>query len=80
MIRAVGSAADRFNERHVIKDEKKRRRAEYEQDIQENGMTIGKWFKGFGVERISKEDREKLINEKLSYRNGKRIYAYISCS
>ena len=71
MISAVGSAADRFNERHVIKDEKKRRRAEYEQDIQENGMTIGKWFKGFGVERISKEDREKLINEKLSYRNGK---------
>ena len=71
MISAVGSAADRFNERHVIKDEKKRRRAEYEQDIQENGMTIGKWFKGFGVEHISKKDREKLINEKLSYRNGK---------
>ena len=71
MISAVGSAADRFNERHVINDEKKRRRAEYEQDIQENGMTIGKWFKGFGVERISKEDREKLINEKLGYRNGK---------
>ena len=70
-ISLLGNMAEGYNEKRVIEKEQKRRRDEYNKDIEENGMTIGKFFKGFNVEKISKEEREEILNKELSYRQGK---------
>ena len=70
-ISLLGNMAEGYNEKRVIEKEQKRRRDEYNKDIEENGMTIGKFFKGFNVEKISKQEKEELLNKELSYRQGK---------
>lgn len=70
-ISLLGNVAEGYNEKRVIEKEQKRRRDEYNKDIEENGMTIGKFFKGFNVEKISKQEKEELLNKELSYRQGK---------
>ena len=70
-ISLLGNMAEGYNEKRVIEKEQKRRRDEYNKDIKENGLTIGKFFKGFNVEKISKQEKEELLNKELSYRQGK---------
>ena len=70
-IAMISKMAEGYNEKHVLEKEKKRRKDEYINDIEQNGMTVGKFFKAFTVGRMSKEEQEEVLNRELSYRQGK---------
>lgn len=72
-LKAITSMAEGYNEKHVLEKEKQKRRDAYKKDVEENGMTIGKFFKGFTVDKISKSEREEILNRELSYRHGKSL-------
>jgi flagellum-specific peptidoglycan hydrolase FlgJ/phage-related protein len=68
LIDAVGGMAERYNERSVLRREKRRRGKEF--DKNDTGPAATRGIRRKLATRMSKDEKEALLNEELSYRKG----------
>ena len=71
LLTGVGKMADRYNKRHVIRDEKRRRREEFRNTIHGEGYdSVGGFFKGMRQAMyMTGNEKDAIISEKLPYTN-----------
>ena len=71
MLTGIGNMADRYNRRHVIRDEKRRRREEFRNTIHGEGYdSVGGFFKGMRQAMfMTGNEKDAVIREKLPYTN-----------
>ena len=71
MLTGLGNMADRYNRRHVIRDEKRRRREEFRNTIHGEGYdSVGGFFRGMrNAVYMSGKEKDEIIREKLPYTN-----------
>ena len=64
----LGRFADKYNEKSVVRQESMRRRREYDKNTPKEERN---YYDRKRAGKVSKEEAKELINEKLTYRDGK---------
>lgn len=67
LITGLGNLANSYNEKRVMRDERKQRMQSF-RDEMANNFSLGGLMKGLGNQFISSEEKENILNEKLGYR------------
>ena len=70
-IKMIGGAAERFNNRHAIRDERKARRSEALENLRAGRFSVESLFGLAGV--MTNEEKEQAMNERNPYRQGKSL-------
>ena len=65
----IGTVAEKYNERIVLRDERRRRAEEF--DASDTGDPITRNIRRRQAVKMSKKEKNDIINEKLEYRHGK---------
>ena len=67
LLTGLGNMANAYNEKRVMRDERKQRMQNFRDEMSTN-FSFGGLMKGLGNQFISSDEEESILNEKLSYR------------
>ena len=72
LVTALGNKANAYNERHVMRKERKNRNQSFKDRLENEGFSIGKLFGGLTTQFIGEDEKEGILNEKLGYREARK--------